>query len=481
MFCYKGVVMQNILLKIVLTLFASFASIVANDKPNIIYINVDDLGWADVGYQGSTYYETPHIDKLAKEGMVFSNAYAAAANCAPSRASALTGLATPRHGVYTVKNSDRGESHTRKLIPIENTLHIKTNELTIGHAMQRAGYITGTIGKWHISENPLKNGFDINIAGNAEGGPYTGGYHSPYKYPNLENDQPGEYLTDRLTDEAIKFITNYKDTPFFLYLPYFTVHTPIQAKPEKVAYFEKKQGNESQNDPKYAAMISSLDDNIGRLMKAINTLKLTKDTIVIFTSDNGGVYRLSKQHPLRAGKGSYYEGGIREPLIIRWTSKFSPGKSDTPVSHLDLYPTLLDITKTQLQGINLDGISLLPLLKKGRIAERELYWHFPIYLQGGNKDSQDPIFRTRPGSAIRDGDWKLIQYFENNDIELYNLKYDPSEKNNLVKSYKSKSEELLAKLEAWRKRMNAPVPSELNPDFIEQKPTLVEPKDNGAE
>jgi len=471
--------MKKFLAQATLTLFSTISIILANDKPNIIYINVDDLGWADVGYQGSKYYETPHIDKLAKQGMVFSNAYAAASNCAPSRASALTGQATPRHGVYTVKSSARGDSLTRKLIPTENTLHIKSNNQTLGHAMQAAGYITATIGKWHVSEDPLKNGFDINIAGSDGGGPYNGGYQSPYKYPNLVNDKPGEYLTDRLTDEAIKFITKYKETPFFLYLPYFTVHTPIQGKPEKVAYFKKKKGNESQNNPDYAAMISSLDDNIGRLMATLDTLLLTNKTIVIFTSDNGGVYNLSKQTPLRAGKGSYYEGGIREPLIIRWSSKISPGKCETPVSHLDFFPTFLDITQIVLEGKSPDGVSLMPLLDKRKIANRALYWHFPIYLQGGNKDTQDPIFRTRPGSAIRDGDWKLIQYFENNDIELYNLKYDPSEKNNLVESYESKSEDLLEKLEAWRVSMKAPIPSKRNPDFVEQKST--EPEDNKVE
>ncbi|MEZ7958045.1 MAG: sulfatase [Rubritalea sp.] len=462
--------MQNLLILFTLAIFSSISTIWANEKPNIIYINVDDLGWADVGYQGSKYYETPHIDHLSRQGMVFSNAYAAAANCAPSRASALTGQATPRHGVYTVGESDRGESHNRKLIPIENTLYINNSILTLGHAMQKAGYITATIGKWHVSENPLKNGFDINIAGSNEGGPYKGGYHSPYKYPNLVNEKPGEYLTDRLTDEAIKFITDYKENAFFLYLPYFTVHGPIEAKPEKVAYFKNKKANESQNNPNYAAMISSLDDNIGRLMKTLDTLKLSDKTIVIFTSDNGGVYKFSKQTPLRAGKGSYYEGGIREPLIIRWTGKIQAGKSDTPVSHLDFYPTILEITQNKLEGKKLDGVSLVPLFNERKIADRALYWHFPIYLQGGNKDTQDPIFRTRPGSAIRHGDWKLIQYFENNDIELYNLKYDISEKNNLVASYPSKSEQLLDKLAAWRLSMKAPIPKEPNPDFGRQKP-----------
>lgn len=461
--------MQNSLLKkIGLALLVSATVLCANEKPNIVLINVDDLGWADVGFQGSTYYETPNIDKLSKEGMVFSNAYAAASNCAPSRASMLTGMTSPRHGVYTVSSSARGKSEHRKLIPTENTLHIRGNHITIGHAMQKAGYITATVGKWHVSNDPLKNGFDVNIAGTHEGGPYRGGYHSPYKYPNLENDQPGEYLTDRLTDEAINFVTKHKDTPFFLYLSYFTVHTPIQAKPDKAAYFKKKQGNASQNNPNYAAMVSSLDENIGKLMTALDTLKLTRNTIVIFTSDNGGLHDLSQQTPLRAGKGSYYEGGIREPLIIRWPGKISVGKCDVPVSHLDFFPTFLEITKTEMQGKILDGVSIIPLLYHGTIKDRALYWHFPIYLQKGNEDTQDPIFRTRPGSAIRDGDWKLIQYFENNDIELYNLKDDIGEKNNLVKSYESKAEELIKKLDDWRANTKAPVPTALNPDFAKQ-------------
>lgn len=458
--------MQKHIARFVSVIYTSLSFSLANDKPNIIYINVDDLGWSDVEYQGSQFYETPNIDKLAKQSMVFTNAYAAAANCAPSRASALTGMATPRHGVYTVNNSDRGKSKNRKLIPIQNKLFISDSEPTIGDAMQRIGYTTATIGKWHITKDPLKNGFDINIAGSEKGGPYSGGYHSPYKYPNLENTQSGEYLTDRLTTEAIKFIKDHRSTPFFLYLSYFTVHTPIQAKHKKIAKFENKQGNPSQNNVKYAAMISSLDDNIGKLMKTLDDLKLDKKTVVIFTSDNGGVYNISKQTPLRAGKGSYYEGGIREPFIIRFANKIKLGKCDTPVSHLDIFPTLLDITNTQLPGKTLDGLSILPLLNKDKIADRALYWHFPIYLQGGNDQSQDPIFRTRPGSAIRHGEWKLIHYFENDEIELYNLKHDISEKNNLASSYETKAIELKNKLQDWRIRLNAPIPSKPNPDFI---------------
>ena len=458
--------MHKTLARLILAFFTSLSFSHANAKPNVILINVDDLGWADVGYQGSTFYETPHIDKLSTQGAVFSNAYAAAANCAPSRASLLTGVYTPRHGVYTVNNSDRGNSADRKLIPTKNTQSIKVGELSLGQAMQRAGYITANIGKWHVSENPTRYGFDVNIAGSAEGGPYQGGYKSPYKYPNLVNDEPGEYLTDRLTDEAIKFITTHKAKPFFLYLPYFAIHTPLQPKPEVLAKFKEKKGTPAQSNATYAAMVSTLDDNIGKLMSSLNSLQLTKNTIVIFTSDNGGVYKTSKQTPLRAGKGSYYEGGIRQPLIIRWPNKVKPSKINTPVSQIDLYATLLDITNTKLNGKELDGVSLNPLLQGLTIPQRPLYWHFPVYIQGGNDQSQDPKFRTRPGSAIREGDWKLIQYFEDNSIELYNLKYDISEENNLVSSYSSKVEDLTAKLEAWRKKLNAPVPSEQNPEYL---------------
>ncbi len=459
--------MKLLLLKSIILGSLSLSAL-GSDKPNIIYINVDDLGWADVGYQGSTFYETPHIDKLATQGMVFANAYAAAANCAPSRACAITGQATPRHGVYTVLNSDRGASHTRKIIPTKNTLVIKQDNLTLGHAMKQAGYVTGSFGKWHVSNDPLKNGFDVNVGGSTAGGPYVGGYHSPFKYPNLVQNNPGEYLTDRLTTEAIQFVTDNKDKAFFLYLPYFTVHTPIQGKKDKIAYFKKKDPSDGQKNASYAAMISSLDDNIGRLMKTLDELKLADNTIVIFTSDNGGVYNISHQTPLRAGKGSYYEGGIREPFIVRWPAKFKPSKNDTPVTHLDLFPTFLDVTQTKMPDKTLDGNSLIHIFngKTDEILEnRALYWHFPIYLQGGNKDCQDPLFRTRPGSAIRYGDWKLIQYFENNDLELYNLKNDLSEKSNLAAKNPEKVKQLLAMLDTWRTEKNAPVPTEINPDF----------------
>ncbi len=439
-----------------------------SDKPNIIYINVDDLGWSDLGYQGSKFYETPNIDRLASQGMVFTNAYAPAANCAPSRACCLTGQYTPRHGVYTVNNSDRGHSQDRKLIPTMNTLSIKEDNLTIAHVLRSEGYKTCTIGKWHISTDPLKNGFDVNIAGGDWGGPYHGGYHSPYSYPNCENKKPGEYLTDRLTEEAVTFIKTNRDNPFFLYLPYYTLHTPLQAKTEKKIKFSQRQTTEAHNNATYAAMIESLDEGIGRIMAAIDELAISDNTIILFTSDNGGVWQTSKQWPLRAGKGSYYEGGIRVPLIICWPNRIKAGSiCDVPVSGIDFFPTLLDATSTpKPDGKILDGISLMPLFtQNSRLIERPLFWHFPVYLQGGNSQTRDVKFRTRPGSVIRFGDWKLHEYFEDGALELYNLKEDIGEIDNRIEKYPGKAKELHRLMQKWRGDVNAPVPTKLNPEY----------------
>ncbi len=451
---------------------ATAAAYAAKDKPNVLLINIDDLGWSDLGCMGSDYYKTPNIDKMASEGMLFTNGYAAAANCAPSRACLLTGQTTPRHGVYTVLNSDRGSASTRKLIPTKNTLHIEPDNKTLGHLMKSAGYKTCSIGKWHVSNSPLKNGFDINIAGSHAGGPYTGGYHSPYKYPNCVKKEKGEYLTDRLTREAIKFMSETKEQPFFLYLPYFAVHTPIQGKKDKIEKYKKLPKGKGHDNANYAAMVESVDENIGKLMTALDNLKIANNTLVIFTSDNGGVYKLSRQWPLRSGKGSYYEGGIREPLIVRWPGIIKAGsKSDTPVCNIDFFPTLAAVSGAPAMKKVLDGVNILPLLTGEReLAERALYWHFPIYLQGGHCESRDPIFRTRPGSAIRLGDWKLHEYFEDGALELYNLKDDLGEKNNLAKKNPELAKKLHDMLKQWRKETNAPVPTELNPAYGNSEP-----------
>ncbi|PCI00952.1 MAG: aryl-sulfate sulfohydrolase [Flavobacteriaceae bacterium] len=439
-------------------------------KPNIIYINVDDLGWNDVGYMGGDYYETPVIDNLATEGMSFTDGYAAAANCAPSRACLISGQNTPRHGVYTVLSSERGHPKTRKIIPIKNTKHLTDAQFTMGEMFKKAGYTTGTFGKWHVTKNPLKDGFDVNIGGDHRGNPGREGYSAPYnKLPNLDIADTGENLTDRLTNEAIKFIHDNKNKPFFLYLPYYAVHTPLMGKKHLVEKYQQKAGAQSHRNPIYAAMVENVDTNIGHLLQTLEELNLTDNTLLVFTSDNGGIRSISHQDPLRAGKGSYYEGGTRVPYIIKWPGKIKPNtQSNVPITNLDFFPTFQSVLGLELPNKKLDGVNLMPLLKGKKIAKRALYWHFPIYLQAYNSDNddgRDPLFRTRPGSTMRYGKWKLHQYFEDGALELYNLKKDLGERHNLAMSHPKKAKELLKKLNAWRQEIKAPIPSEINPKY----------------
>ncbi len=439
------------------------------EKPNIIYINIDDLGWKDLGAMGSEFYETPHVDALAQEGVVFTNAYASAANCAPSRACCLTGQYPPRHGIYTVNNSDRGNPRTRKLIPVKNRTDLPDDQVTIAENLKAKGYATAHIGKWHLGDDPTSQGFDINIGGSGIGHPKS--YFSPYQNPRLEDGPTGEYLTDRLADEAIRFISNNRTQHFFLYLAFYAVHTPLQPKPDKLDKYLKKQGVLGQNNAKYAAMIESMDENIGRILEALEKLNLAKKTAVVFSSDNGGVRRITSMAPLRAGKGSYYEGGIRVPFIIRWPGKIEPGiKCEIPVHGVDFYPTILEMTQTpKTEGKGLDGLSLVPHFTQiGKIDERPLFWHFPVYMEGGNRETRDPVFRTRPGSAVRMGDWKLHEYFEDGGLELYNLREDIGEKRNLAQKYPEKMKELHQRLISWRESLQAPVPPGLNPDYDEE-------------
>ncbi|SMG50544.1 Arylsulfatase A [Arenibacter troitsensis] len=444
--------------------------------PNIVLINVDDLGWKDLGFMGSEYYETPNLDTLAKEGMIFYNAYAGAANCAPSRACLLSGLNTPRHGVYTVSPSDRGNSKTRKLIPIQNTDHLNDTIYTLPQMLKSAGYITGSFGKWHVGNDPKKQGIDVNVGGSSKGNPGKGGYFSPYKIDHITNGPEGEYLTDRITNEAISFVETYRDTTFFLYLPFYTVHTPIMGKEELIDKFKTKKGSNGQDRPDYAAMVASMDENVGKLLSSLKANGLEKNTLVIFTSDNGGIRSISEQNPLRAGKGSYYEGGIRVPLLIKWPGKIKPNSSSTArVNNMDFYPTLQNIASPDKKAPLLDGINLGPIFEGSSKAERDLFFHFPIYLQeyqGVQDGSRDPLFRTRPGSVIISGDWKLHEYFEDGALELYNLISDPSEENNVAEQNPEKTQELLKKLMDWRNATNALVPSQKNNEYdaaFEQK------------
>ncbi|MFV0345739.1 MAG: sulfatase [Bacteroidales bacterium] len=431
------------------------------DRPNIILINIDDLGWRDVGFMGSEYYETPNIDKLASQSMVFLDAYASASNCAPSRACMMSGQWTPRHGIYTVESSERGKSADRKLVPTPNTTTIPDNNYLLPQALHDAGFRTCHAGKWHLSESPLDKGFDVNIGGNHSGNP--GSYYPPYKsVPELQAPVDDYNLTVLIMDKTLDFLSADSKQPFFLYYAPYAVHTPIQPIKELLPKYENKKAYKGQNNAKYATMVENVDRQIGRLISKLEENGKLENTFILFTSDNGGVYKITKQRPLRAGKGAYYEGGIRVPLFAYWKGKIKNGESDVPVSNLDFYPTILEVARIDKpNNKQLDGVSLLPIIN-GTTSNRNLYWHFPIYLEGGNDETQDPLFRTRPGSAIRSGDWKLIQYFENNDIELYNLKDDPSEKQNLAKSMPEKAEELLNSLLQWRESTNAPVPTKLN-------------------
>jgi len=440
-------------------------------RPNIVFVFIDDMGWRDVGFMGSEYYETPNIDKLAGQGMVFTNAYSNAPNCAPARACLLSGQYSPRHGVYTVGSSSRGKSKQRKLIPIENTTDLDSNIVTIAEAIKPAGYVSASIGKWHLGNDPelgpVGQGFDVNVGGYSAGHPVKG-YFVPYNNPELPDGPQGEYLTDRLTDEALNFIEANKNQPFFLYLPHYAVHTPLQAKAEIIEKYKEKPGSNGQNNPKYAAMIESTDEGVGRILDKLDELGLAEDTIVFFFSDNGGVKNITSNEPLRGGKGMLYEGGIREPMAVRWPGVVEPGTTcDTPVIGVDLYPTIVRMTGARRpRGKLLDGVSIVPLLMGQSDLEREaIFWHFPAYLQGKAEGARDPHFRTRPAGAVRVGDFKLIEYFEDGDLELYNLADDISEQNNLVDSMPEKATELHQIMLAWRKEVNAPVPTELNPEY----------------
>lgn len=439
-------------------------------KPNILLINIDDMGWRDVGFMGSEYYETPNIDALAADGMIFTNAYAAASNCAPSRACMMSGQWTPRHGIYTVASSERGKSSNRKLVPVINNEYMADTNILFPEMLKKTGYTTCHAGKWHLSDDPTSFGFDVNIGGSHAGNP--GSYYPPYKnVPSLEPPTDDYYLTNLIMDKTLEFLKTVGDKPFFLYYSPYAVHTPINPVDSLLPKYENKPPWNGQNNAKYATMVENVDIQIGRLVAQLKNSGKFENTFLLFTSDNGGHYGITKQWPLRSGKGSYYEGGIREPMFVRWPGKVKPGsKTDVPVSNLDFYPTILAVAEVEKpEGKILDGESFLPVLKgSGTMQERPFYWHFPIYLEAYVKNdttTQDPLFRTRPGSAIRLGDWKLIQYFENNDIELYNLKEDIGEKHNLAASNPEKRDELLGMLENWRKETNAPVPTELNPEF----------------
>ena len=462
----------------IVTILALSGCTTEKQKPNIVFIFIDDMGWKDVGFMGATYYETPNIDRLANGGMIFTNAYANAANCAPTRACLLSGQYSPRHGLFTVAGSDRGKSEDRRIVPIKNTTEIGLGKITIAEALKPAGYVSAAIGKWHVGHKPQDQGFDVGID--------RGDLGYPYGHYNKDS----VYLTDHLTDVAVDFIreNNPKETgkPFFLYLAHHAVHTPIQAKEEITKKYENKEDIDCHNHATYASMVESVDESVRDVNKVLVELGLSENTLVIFFSDNGGHGTFTCQKPLRGGKGMYYEGGIREPMFAYWPGKIKAGISnDFPVISTDFYPTFLDLAgQAAPESYILDGKSIVPLLNGGGSIDREsIFWHFPAYLEayaGLKEESRDPIFRTRPVSVIRKGDWKLLLFYEewmldggrdqiatNNSVELYNLNNDIGETNNLSNKEIEKRDELLDELLAWIDETGAPVPTEGNVEFVD--------------
>lgn len=464
--------MRNLTLFFLVLLLAVTTRVSAQTQqnPNVLFIFLDDYGWRDCGFMGSDFYETPNIDRLASEGMVFTNAYAAAANCAPSRACLLSGQYTPRHGIYNVGTALRGNPKHSRLKHVPGTDVLPTSIKTWAHCVRDAGYRTGIIGKWHLSQDPLDYGFDLNIAGTHSGSPPKGYFPPHPNAPGLQDASAEEYLTDRLTDEALAFIDENRQQPWLLYLSHFAVHTPLQARKDLIAKYKSKNPGELHSHAVMAAMIESVDVGVGRLVDKLEQLGLTEKTAIVFTSDNGGFGPATSMHPLKGYKGTFYEGGIREPMFIKWPGVIEAGSStDVPVINVDIYPTLLTMTGAEPNdGQVMDGVDLTPLITgRGVLPDRALYWHFPAYLQGYSRIDQqrDPLFRTRPVSVIRKGDWKLHEYFEDGGLELYHLGNDIGEQKNLAKAMPEKARELHQQLKEWRTQVKAPIPSELNPRY----------------
>ena len=436
-------------------------------KPNVVLFFADDLGWGDIGYNGSTYHLTPNIDAFAKKALAFSDAYAYP-TCSPSRACLVTGQNTPRHGIYNVVQYHPTPEYLKKIKDVPSGHFYEGDAPTIGTLMKRAGYQCGYAGKWHMGDEgdglPQAHGFtEMNAGGRGWGNP-KGGYFSPYENTQLSDGPEGEYLSDRLTDECCAFIETYRDDPFFLiYAPYL-VHRPVQPKPEYVELFESRAPDENHTDPEYAAMAYALDVAFGKLVQALKDAGVFENTLIVFTSDNGTNPLTAKSLPLRGCKGSIYEGGIRVPAFVHWEGVTVAGLCETPVSVLDWLPTFLDAGQGSDDGLVLDGESLMPLLRgSGALKRDALYWHTAAY-QGRPEDAAQGTWMP-PCSIIRSGDYKFIQEYDSGTTELYNLRTDRSETLNLVFAQPEVAARLKKKLDTWLTQVHAIIPSKPNPAY----------------
>jgi arylsulfatase A-like enzyme len=453
----------------------------ADRQPNFVFFLVDDLGWKDLGCYGSSLHDTPNVDGLAESAMRFTDAYASCPVCSPTRGSVMTGRYPARLGITDWIPGQRPKNRPLECPAILNELPL--DEVTVAEALKEAQYKTFFAGKWHLGGEgfwPDQQGFDINKGGHHRGSP-PGGYYSPYKNPALTDGPKGEYLTDRLADESVRFMKEHRGDPFLLYLSFYTVHTPIQACTRHIEEYQEKvdalpaldgSGQRPEGDgftklrqdnPAYASMVRAMDDNVGRVLTALETLKLADDTVVIFTSDNGGRSTLfrsgnpTSNEPLRAGKGWCYEGGIRVPLIVRVPGMTRAGTlCDVPVTSTDFYPTILELAGLDPKPKqHCDGTSFVSLLAGGSSLAREaIYWHYPHYHGSAWK----------PGGAMRAGPWKLIEFYEDQRVELYNLDDDLRERKDLAATMPDKTAQLLADFHAWRNSVGAKMPT-TNPKY----------------
>ncbi|MFW6103954.1 MAG: sulfatase [Bacteroidota bacterium] len=465
------------LLIVIFTKIAAFQAIAGGNpgedrleekSPNIVFIMADDLGFADINCfdpLNRSYYETPNIDRLAQQGMKFTQAYTNAANSAPTRAALISGQYYPNQPIYHVGSSGPGE-----MIPAPNADKLPKEKIADAEILKKAGYTNALIGKWHLGDptefGPKAQGYDVNVGGYNAGNPgvWEGGYFRPDNNPYINDAGKEEYLTDYLTRKAIGFIEDHKEGPFYLNLSFYTPHSPFQAPAEIVEKYEQKEPDRGHNHATYAAMIEIMDRNVGKIMDALETAGISDNTMLIFYSDNGGrggygflgheENNVTSNAPLKGGKGTFYEGGIRVPMIVRWPGLTTPGStSDEPVISIDFYPTYLEAAGIeQSKDYQLDGKSLLPLLKDPdqTIDRNALYWHFPGY-------PNNP-WRTTPVSVIRSGPWKLMKFYETGEIKLYNLDKDQGEEHNLAEDRPQVRDKLIHHLEQWLEENDAPLP-----------------------
>jgi len=449
------------------------ASLFAAPSPkwNFVIMLIDDYGWRDSGCYGSTYYETPNLDALAREGVRFTNAYAACPVCSPTRASILTGQYPARLKLTDWIPGRKQWPAARVLTPsFEQVLPLKEN--TLAELLAPAGYVSASIGKWHLGgagNLPMDQGFGLNYGGTDKGSPPS--YFPPYRIPGVEAVSNDEYLDENLTNRAIRFLDESRGKPFFLYLPHYSVHLPFGGKPALIDKYRRKAN--PQGDARYAAMIETMDSSIGRLRAALKERQLEDHTVFIFLADNGGLryegkspQPVTSNAPLRAGKGHLYEGGIRVPFVVHWPGVTKPGHvSDQPISTVDILPTIARAAELPTPS---DGVDLAPALRGGKLKREALYWHYPHYSNQGGA----------PGAAIRQGDFKLIHFYEDDRVELYNLRDDLGETRNLAQRLPAKARQLRQKLDRWRADVAAVLPKPnpaYDPATADQGLTGVEP------